>query len=594
MKSKILAIYSIFLLPILYFYNEVIATTLTALLSSGFAIGYLLDQKKQKLVPTKLLTILLFLLTIWLFTVGRSVVISCASYASFPVFIKLCSLLLLTYSVTCELSHNPKESITFYRAAAFTGFFQGLFAIAEYIEAPPIPATWLDPASKELFRTRCCGMMTDPNIFAAFLSALFIMTIGLIITSDKKNEQSGAASSLVLCGTGIFMTLSRGGWIALFAGLTAFFVALRISGKKPSEFANKILFASAVILLIVFFAGPFRHRLFSITKPTDMTFAQRTLINKGIFGAIDRLPIAGHGIHTFTQVYPLYRIVGGDYPMNAHNEFLHSLIETGFFSSLLLALITVYIFRIAYKGSNQHNLDCIIFFAVFISFLIQNLSGFSTRILPTSILIAIAVAGTIANQLIKSPFKYVTNKTSQLTLCNYAIAALTAVVICGSAYSFVIQTRLSSAPMLMKAGKINEGIQALEYVLRCQPGNTNAADALGMYELIMRKNQQKAVEIWQKAIKYNPCEPILQLRLATCMAESDPETADAYYQQVLKLDPASEEYRLNYARFLLNQNKKAEAKTILEKGLTYSPGFHNVYTGFQRMENLLEEIKSTN
>ena len=589
MKSKLISIFVIFVIPLLYFYDETVATTLTALVASGFAAGYAIEQqKKRQLLPAKLLFTIGFIVIAWLLLVGRSVWVSCSVYASWPVFIKLCSLLLLTCSIAYELAINPTGFIAFYRIAALTGLLQGIMAIAEYIEAPPIPATWLDPASKELFRTRCCGIMTDPNLFAAFMSVLFILTIALIIRTDNKKEQIMAAISLIFCGTGIFMTLSRGGWVALVAALIAYGISLYIARKKLTAFATKTLAITAVLLLIVFFSGPFKYRLFSITKPSDMTFAQRTLINKGIFASLDKLPVTGHGIHTFIQVYPLYRAVGGDYPMYAHNEYLQSLIETGFLSSLLLMVLTFYLLRIAYKSAKNRNLDCIAFSSAFISLLVQNLSGFSSRMMPTSVLIAITIGAMLSSQFIRTDSK---RSYPILPCINYSILALSILVVLSSANIFVIQNKFKQANQYLASGDINSAAQKFEEILRWQPDNSSAASTLGMIMLIA-KQPQKAAEIWEKASEQNKYEANFPISLARLYASTNPELSEMYYQKALELDPASENFRVEYAKFLISLDKKSEAKAILEKGLTYSPGFHNVYKGFLEIEQILAELGS--
>lgn len=589
MKNKILAIFTVFVVPLLYFYNEILATALVSAAGFGFALNRFKKTNKSILLPSRLLVIFGFLTFTWLFLVGRSAFVSYSPYASWPVFIKLCALTLLAYAISRELANKPDGHIDYYQIAALSGIIHGIYAIIEYIIAPEIPATWLDPASKELFRTRCSGLMTDPNIFAAFLSVLFIFTVGLILKTDNKKVQIMAAISLLFNGTGIFMTLSRGGWVAFFAGIVAFIIALAIGHIKPNAFQIKTLSVTAIILLVIFFSGPFRYRLFSITKPSDMTFFQRTLINKGIIGSINKMPIAGHGIHTFTQVYPLYRIVGGDYPMNAHNEFLHSMVETGFLSSIILAVITLYLIRIAYVSAKKKNLNCIIFASSFIVLLVQNLSGFSSRILPTSVLIAVSISGIMASQFRLSSPK-AAKTFSQLSFM--PIIVIISIII--GSYSLLdtykIQKSLVDASTLLNSGKINEAVNLLEKVLEKQPGNPNASDALAMYYLAVGQNPDKAVAIWENAIKFNPYEPLLQMRLARFYNSTDIAKADYYYKEALILDPASEYFRLDYANFLISQNKKAEAKEILKKGLTYSPGFHNVYTGFRDMESLLSDL----
>ena len=589
MKSKLLAIFTIFAVPLLYHYDETAAVVITSIFSSLFVLFHLWEQRSFSLQPNKFLNTLILLIFVWLLTVGNSVILSCSSYGSWAAFIKVCTLLLLCYLTTCQLSKDSNSYIDFYRIATLTGFLQGITAICEYIEAPEIPKTWLDPASKELFRTRCCGILTDPNIFAAFLSSMFIFTIALIIRSENKKEQIFSSISLVLCGTGIIMTLSRGGWVALFAALVAFIISLFIAKNKPQKFPLKLLGISAITLLIIFFAGPFKYRLFSITKPSDMTFYQRTLINKGIFGSINKLPIAGHGIHTFNQVYPLYRIVGGDYPMYAHNEYLQSMIETGFLSIILLIAITICLFIIIYKSAKQNKFDNLVFSSVFISLLIQNLSGFSSRIFPTSVLIAISIGGILASQLVKQDLEENVKTNQKEKVIKYGLFALLLLVLPSSIQIYITQYNLNKANKLISAGKINEAVEVYQKLLNNQPNNPTAANSLGMIQLI-NKQPEKAVETWKKAFEHNKFEATFPVNIARLYSSNNVEQADYYYKKALELDPASENYRLEYAKFLIQQNKNKEAKEILEKGLTYSPGFHNVYTGFQEMEKLLSTL----
>ena len=592
MKSKIIALFLIFFIPIIYFYNEPVATLSLALVSSAFAIYYSIDFNKHKFIPTKLLNTVSILIFVWFMVIGRSVCCSCSTYSSWSAFVKLCSLILMMFSLSIELSNQEHEkSLFFYKISAFTGFLQGIMAICEYIEAPQIPPTWLDPASKELFRTRCCGIMTDPNIFSAFLSAIFLMTIGLILKSENKKEQTLAAISLLCSGTGIFMTLSRGGWVALAVALAVFIVFLFIGKIKPDNYQIKTLAVTAIILITIFFSGPFKYRLFSITRPTDMTFSQRTLINKGIFKSMNKLPIIGHGLHSFTQVYPLYRIVGGDYPMNAHNEILHSLIETGFLSSVLLVFITIYLIKLAYIEAKKANLDSIVFSSVFASLFVQNLSGFSSRVLPTSVLIVLSVGAMLSSQLKNTKTNYCCHKFSQISIAKMGIIILSLfVLVCGTK-NYISLMKLESANNLVATGNIAKASEAFKAILEKQPDNTSAANSLGMI-LLLAKQPEQAISTWKKAMEYNKLEAIFPINIARAYTDTDRLLAESYYQYALQLDPASENYRVEYAQYLIKNGKKTEAKKILEEGLTYSPGFHNVYKGFLQIEQLLKELSA--
>ena len=127
-------------------------------------------------------------------------------------------------------------------------------------------------------------------------------------------------------------------------------------------------------------------------------------------------------------------------------------------------------------------------------------------------------------------------------------------------------------------------------MLEKQPNHPLTANALGML-LQLNKQTDLAALVWKNAIKDNQLEATFPINLARLYSDLDIEQSDYYYKKAIELDPASENYRLEYAEFLIKNNKKELAKEVLEKGLTYSPGFHNVYTGFKEMEDLLAKLK---
>ena len=109
--------------------------------------------------------------------------------------------------------------------------------------------------------------------------------------------------------------------------------------------------------------------------------------------------------------------------------------------------------------------------------------------------------------------------------------------------------------------------------------------------LQLNKQTDRAALVWKNAINDNKYEATFPINLARLYSNTNIDQSSYYYQKSIELDPASENYRLEYAQFLLKNNQQELAKEVLEKGLTYSPGFHNVYTGFKEMEELLSKLK---
>lgn len=576
----------VFVFPFLYFFSELHATFLLEIGAGAGAAWFGMQLLRRQLSLSIQARAATFLILSWLFLAARSVWVSVDPAVSWPVFIKASALGLASLVISALLASTGNYA-AFYRAAAWTGIIHGIIAIHEYIEAPAIPLTWLDPASSSLFRTRCAGIFTDPNIFAAFIAALFILSLGLLLSAGSRSERVLASTALLAEGLAVLTTLSRGGWIGLTAGLfTAAALVIRHRAKLNPGFWRPLLLVG-LILTAVFFIGPFKMRFASIGNPHDMTFAQRTLINKGVFAALKRFPIAGHGLHSFNQVYPRYRIVGGDYPMNAHNEFIHSMIETGFLSAAILALTTLFLLKTAWLCQTGH-IHQPLFTAVFVSLLIQNLSGFSSRILPTSLLISVAVAGMLARHF--RPEKRSSSKTLALTIGSILLL-LAGMMLVSAPISMWQQTTISEADRLLRSGNLAAATDLLEKFVRENPRNANAYSMLANAKLA--GNQPKATfENLTKAAELNPNEALFFINLARLSRKRNPAEAEIFYQQALQLDPASEQFRLEFALFLKAAGRRSEALGQVLVGLSYSPGFHDVYQGFRELEKIKAELTS--
>ncbi|HEY9071504.1 MAG TPA: O-antigen ligase family protein, partial [Candidatus Ozemobacteraceae bacterium] len=347
------------------------------------------------------------LAVLWTVSVGLSVVTSENVAASYPVFLKLLALLLLVLAAGWS-GRSPAWFRGMILSAGVAGWLHGVLGIVEYLEGAPMPATWADPALRGLIRTRCAGLFTDPNVFGAFLAALLPWQLAGIATPPRERSEAAQAffaGSLLVTGTALLMTFSRGAYLAGIAGLILSTILWKISPRGTWSFGGRLVTLVGAVLLVLFAVGPFKYRFISIANTKDMTFSQRTLINRGIYAAAAGVPLTGYGLHTFSQVYPRFRCVGGDYPMNAHNEFYQIFIEAGPGAAFLLGLVSLClgwaVLRLRYRPNSQEAGSGSLApgwrsFAglangaggaaagSFAVFFLHNLSGFSARMLPTA------------------------------------------------------------------------------------------------------------------------------------------------------------------------------------------------------------------
>ena len=150
---------------------------------------------------------------------------------------------------------------------------------------------------------------------------------------------------------------------------------------------------------------------------------------------------------------------------------------------------------------------------------------------------------------------------------------------------------LNEASNAINNGNINLAEKIYKSILSTKQNDSYAAALLGnMYERIGLND--RAIVAYEYAIKITPAEASFYERIAALSEESNAKLSDAMYKKTLELDPAAEYVRISYAEFLLKQGKKEEAEQVLKTGLTYSPGFHNVYKGYSVMEKLLHSCAS--
>lgn len=575
------------LLPFIYFFSENHAVLSLQLLVAAFSVLLAISGLREASNVRSISTGISIAIMVWFGLLARATVLSVDFSSSFPALIKILSLILL-YFVATKVATSELFFRNILRVATFTGLIHGFLAIQEYIEAPPIPDTWIDPGLREHVRTRCAGIFTDPNIFGAFLAVIFLFTcVNLLVSKSFKNGAI-ASVSLLITGFAELTTLSRGSWIALFMGLLCLVFFAR-KEKQLEKKTCKVLLLILLTLAAITLLGPFRYRLISVVKSKDMTIAQRTLINKGVIKNFHKFPLTGKGPHTFNQVYPGFRIVGGDYPMNAHNEFIHSMIETGHLSALILfGLFFITMFQ-AIRKKSRNNLVTGAFASSLGCLFVHNLSGFSSRILPTSMLLSLCAAVTLYS---------LDQNQRRVNIPKTFIKIFYLVVLVGSLLLALAGLRFFTINSLMIAGTENLQNASLEQALRIfsnvqklDPGNSIAAAGKADVFFSLGKVAE-AKESLQRAIDLNPTEALYWIRMARILSSDQAQKAESFFSKAVALDPASELFRLEFARFLIHQGKKESALKQLDQALKFSPGFHQVYRNYLDIEALQAKLQN--
>src|SRR3989344_7141086 len=278
---------------------------------------------------------------------------------------------------------------------------------------------WVQDAQVRAFST-----LGQPNWLAAYLSIFFLIGTSFLLIFQKLWQKILVLLSLSLIFLGFTFTYSRGGTLGLIAGGLTFVSFLfvrkpalweKIRGKLPlikqslsvPALGKNWLWLAALILVILavnfFFNNAFGERgaAVEITAPgiTELeiegkqTGQIRLLVWRGAWDIFKEKPIFGSGLETFALSYYQHRPAEHnqtgecDFLYNkAHNEYLIYLATTGLVGSLpYIFLITLFsylaIVSVFKESQPEKRLILSTLIAAYVSYLIQNVFGFSVVIL---------------------------------------------------------------------------------------------------------------------------------------------------------------------------------------------------------------------
>jgi O-antigen ligase len=224
---------------------------------------------------------------------------------------------------------------------------QFMWVLGAYVGAAAMSAAYavLAPPPETVYRdvTRATGTFGDPNELAAVLVPGLILAGALAITLRRTPLlRIAAAGAGTLCAAAIFLTLSRGGLIALaFALLVSLFVAGR--------WRVQALVVTLLVALTGFLYFGYVASQESVDRVTQLEggTGRTDLWNIG-WRMVEDKPVAGVGVGNFQTASIHYLLAPGaierdefivDQPKAAHNTYLQVQAELGAIGFALFAAI---------------------------------------------------------------------------------------------------------------------------------------------------------------------------------------------------------------------------------------------------------------
>ncbi|MFA5262529.1 MAG: O-antigen ligase family protein [Opitutaceae bacterium] len=198
------------------------------------------------------------------------------------------------------------------------------------------------------FTGRVSGSFGIPNSLAALIMLVLPATVALAVRPGAGVLQRilfGYLGALLV--SGFFMTLSRGGWLALALALAAWpLLRSRASLHRRLVASAGLIAAAALVVTALYFVSPgTRARLDAAVR--DSGESSRPIMWKAAWSIFRDSPWLGGGAGSFNTLFEKYRPEACQRePQWAHNEYLNTLSDYGIVGfALLFGGACVLVFR---------------------------------------------------------------------------------------------------------------------------------------------------------------------------------------------------------------------------------------------------------
>jgi putative inorganic carbon (HCO3(-)) transporter len=226
--------------------------------------------------------------------------------------------------------------ITFY---LHISLIVSIYGIRQWFFGAQQLATWVDPESSLSKITRVYSYLHNPNLLAGYLMSAVILSLVAIFAWQGRFKKALAITMLVVNGSCLILTFSRGAWIGLLIAVLALLAMLHYwwSQQMPlfwrTWFIWIILGSLGGLLLVgIVFSETLRERIFSIfADRSDSSNNFRKNVWAGVFKMISDYPLTGigPGHNSFNQIYPFYLVLPSYTALSAYSIFLEITAETG-------------------------------------------------------------------------------------------------------------------------------------------------------------------------------------------------------------------------------------------------------------------------
>ncbi len=282
---------------------------------------------------------------LWLGVISAlSVAAACLFSSSFGLSVWYVARFVLVIGIIASVYFFSEKKVWFYRAFFASGVVQGIVAIIQFFTQQVWASKWLGMA-EQLPSTlgtavienadgrwlRAYGSFGWPNALGIYVA--FVLIIGFILLSQSRQTRHRLliVAGEMIVATGLFLSFSRGAWVAAVAGVGLFFIVRCRQESWRSVVQNYAAVSGGILLVFIgFFVvnKPLLITRFTATNRLESrSLAERSSQYKEAFTLFRKHPWFGVGPGAYIVAsHDRWFTVA---PQPVHNIFVLLLVEWG-------------------------------------------------------------------------------------------------------------------------------------------------------------------------------------------------------------------------------------------------------------------------
>jgi O-antigen ligase len=195
------------------------------------------------------------------------------------------------------------------------------------------------------------GPYVNRNHFAGLMELLIPPGLAILVLQSERRDLLPLVSLFTLIPIGaLFLSASRGGITSFFAeiGLLATLIVLRHGERKELAAAAAVLILASVLVSWLGIGRALDR--FASYRSLEVGEGRRIEMLYGSWRIFLDHPVAGTGLGTLQDVYPLYQTIDdGSVVNHTHNDYVETLAETGVIGGLCGLAFLILLARIGWK-----------------------------------------------------------------------------------------------------------------------------------------------------------------------------------------------------------------------------------------------------